>query len=94
VKEKRVNTDLMESIQLGLEVKLRPRHFTTATQGRIQVRCEARIATTYKEEAKVILRPRIEVPPLARDVPVSSAAAVEPKPERGRGFALFIFCVS
>jgi hypothetical protein len=80
----RVSTDLMESRQLGLVLKLRPRHFTKGSpQGRIQIRCDARIFPMYCEEAKLLLRPRYEVPSLARDVPVSSAAAVEPKPERG-----------
>jgi hypothetical protein len=81
----RVRTDLMESRQLGLVVKLRPRHFTKGSpQGRIQIRCDARIFHVYCEEARLLLRPRYEVPMLARDIPVSSAAAVEPKPERGK----------
>lgn len=80
----RVSTDLMESRQLGLVVKLRPRHFTKGSPlGRIQIKCNARIFHIYGEDAQLELRPRYEVPPLARDVPVSSAAAVEPKPERG-----------
>jgi len=84
IQERRTNTDFMESIVVGLELKLRPRHFTAGTtQGRIVINCVAKMQGGYREEAKVILRPRFEVPPLARDVPVSSAAAVEPKPERG-----------
>ncbi|XP_059474191.1 uncharacterized protein LOC132195909 [Neocloeon triangulifer] len=76
----RVTTDGTEAAQAGLALKLRPFHFNA--QSRVVVRCDATILGVYAETAKVVVRSRIDAPPFSRDGPVSSAAAVEPKPER------------
>ncbi|XP_065353081.1 uncharacterized protein LOC135947983 [Cloeon dipterum] len=76
----RLTTDLMESSQIGLVLTLRPFHFTS--QSRVTIRCDATILNAYAETAKVTVKSRLDVPLHARDLPVSSAAAIEPKPER------------
>ncbi|XP_059482040.1 uncharacterized protein LOC132200535 [Neocloeon triangulifer] len=78
--ESRVSTDGTEASQASLELKLRPFHFTALS--RVVVRCDATVLGVYADTAKVVVRSRIDVPPFARDTPVSSAAGIEPKPER------------